>query len=106
MAALSKAAEVVVIHTSKFLFIRSQESSCLDVLEERRSGREAGRIEECAVEHPVSDRRVVNLVTAFECTRVISRIEKVDQRSGIVQPLAVPTFEEPLEVMDTAIQTR
>ena len=48
------------------LISRSLKSGRLHVLEERRPRRHASRIEERAVEYPVTVRRIINRRTAFE----------------------------------------
>ncbi len=55
----------------RILVVSALKAGCLNVLEKRRSGRQSGRVEKCAVEHPVANRRIINRVTTFECTVVV-----------------------------------
>ena len=88
------------------LVIRTSESCRLHILEERSCRRQTRRVEERAVEHPITSRRVIDHIAALERTVVISRVEQVDERTRIVQVVACPVFKEPREVVDTAVKTR
>ena len=63
------------------ILVHALETRDLDVLEVGRAGRQAVDVEECGVKHPVSFRRVVDMVAALESAVVIVRIKEVDQRT-------------------------
>ena len=88
------------------LVVRPLEASCLDVLEVRRSGREAINVEKSRIKDPVSVWRTINVVAAFESPVIVGGVEQIYQRAAIVKPVTAPVFEEPLKVMNTAIHLR
>ena len=61
------------------LVVRPLEASCLDVLEVRRSGREAIDVEKSRIKDPVSVWRTINVVAAFESPVIVGGVEQIDQ---------------------------
>ena len=84
--------------------VRPLESGGLHVLKIRRTGRKPIDIEKACVEDPVSFGRAVNVITALERAVTDPRIEKVDERTAVVQSDIAPILKETLEIMDAAIE--
>ncbi len=90
----------------KALIADPLKSRYLNRLEERSSGRKSVDVQKRRIKHPVPVGRSVNSFATFEGAVVVTRVEKIYQRSAVKQRITSPIFQKSFEIMDAAAHSR